>query len=380
VSSADVVVVGAGVFGAWTAWHLQRAGRRVRLIDAYGAANPRASSGGETRLIRAGYGPDLVYTRAAVRSLDAWTDLERRCGRRLVERTGVLTLARGADTRAEATWETLRALDVRAERLERAELAARFPQLAFGDDEWGVLELDAGVLRARDAVHAIVEDAVRLGVEYRVEAVPAPIDGSDSVAHGFSRTGFESATHVFACGPWLPKLMPALLGPRMFITRQDVFFFGPPAGDRRYAPASMPAWIDFSGGVYGHADIGALGVKIAVDRHGPPIDPDTADRAVDPAAVRRIRRELNARLPGLAGAPLVGARVCQYENTANGDFLIDRHPDFDNVWLVGGGSGHGFKHGPFVGEYVCGLLERKIPPEPRFGLARKATIQQRAVY
>jgi glycine/D-amino acid oxidase-like deaminating enzyme len=82
----------------------------------------------------------------------------------------------------------------------------------------------------------------------------------------------------------------------------------------------------------------------------------------------------------LKEAPLLETRVCQYENTSNGDFLIDRHPAFDNVWLVGGGSGHGFKHGPALGEYVAARVVEGGPVEPRFTLATKGTVQQRAVF
>jgi sarcosine oxidase len=373
MAQPDVLVVGAGVFGAWIAWHLKRAGRAVRLIDAYGPATPRASSGGETRVIRAGYGPDLIYTRAAVQSLAAWQDLERRTGRRLFEPTGVLTLGRSGDAHTEATWDTLRSAGIRAERLMCDDLRRRFPQFAFADDHWGVLEPGFGVLRARQAVRTVVEEAVRMGVEFKVEVVePSAV---------IAASPFQGAGQiVFACGPWLPKLFPSLLGPRMFVTRQEVFFFGPPAGDRRYTPDVMPAWIDFRDGIYGHANIDGAGVKIAVDRHGPPIDPDTVDRHVVRASIESIRRELADRFPGLASTPLLDSRVCQYENTATGDFVIDRHPDYDNVWIAGGGSGHGFKHGPFVGEYVCALLDGTVQPEPRFAHASKETLQRRAVY
>jgi glycine/D-amino acid oxidase-like deaminating enzyme len=141
----------------------------------------------------------------------------------------------------------------------------------------------------------------------------------------------------------------------------------------------LPAWIDFRDGIYGHADLGR-GVKIAIDRHGPPLDPDSADRYVEPATVSNVRRELASRLPGLAGAPLLETRVCQYENTSNGDFIVDRHADFENVWIAGGGSGHGFKHGPFVADYLFNMMCGQGDPEPRFSLARKATVQRRDVY
>jgi glycine/D-amino acid oxidase-like deaminating enzyme len=142
----------------------------------------------------------------------------------------------------------------------------------------------------------------------------------------------------------------------------------------------MPTWIDFGAEIYGLPDLEGRGFKVAPDRHGGPIDPDTDERLVAAESVQRVRAFLARRFPALAAAPLLETRVCQYENTSNGDFLIDRHPDADNVWLVGGGSGHGFKHGPAVGEYVAERLAGGGPEEPRFSLATKETVRKRAVY
>jgi sarcosine oxidase len=96
--------------------------------------------------------------------------------------------------------------------------------------------------------------------------------------------------------------------------------------------------------------------------------------------VARIRRYVARRLPELAGAPIVETRVCQYENTSNGDFLLDRHPGFENVWIAGGGSGHGFKHGPAVGEYVAGLVLADGRVEPRFQIFGRPAFRRRSVY
>ena len=134
----------------------------------------------------------------------------------------------------------------------------------------------------------------------------------------------------------------------------------------------MPAWIDFGAEIYGIPDIEARGFKVAPDRHGPPFDPDIgrADRHARDARDPR-GSYLARRFPALRDAPLVASEVCQYENTSNGDFLIDRHPDLENVWLVGGGSGHGFKHGPAVGGYVAARIEDGKPRIARFSLATK---------
>jgi sarcosine oxidase len=195
-----------------------------------------------------------------------------------------------------------------------------------------------------------------------------------------SRESIRAEVFVFACGPWLPKVFPDLLGNRINPTRQEVFFFGVPAGDSRFRPPAMPAWIDFGDEVYGLPDLENRGFKIAFDRHGPHIDPDTDQRLVSPEAAAAMRDYLARRFPALKDAPVLETRVCQYENTSSGDFLIDRHPEFENVWLVGGGSGHGFKHGPALGEYVASQILQTGASEPRFSLATKGTVQKRSVH
>src|SRR5262249_36768858 len=144
----------------------------------------------------------------------------------------------------------------------------------------------------------------------------------------------------------------------------------------------MPAWLHHThpDRPYALPDIENRGFKIAFDRHGPHFDPDSGSRVVTPLALDQLRAYLKEHIPALAQAPVVETRVCQYENTWNGDFLIDRHPSFDNVWLVGGGSGHGFKHAPAVGEYLGARILNNASPEPRFSLANKQTHQQRAVF
>jgi sarcosine oxidase len=362
----DVVVVGAGVFGAWTALHLRHSGRTVLLLDAYGAGNNRSSSGGESRIIRMGYGADEIYTRWAKQSFHLWTELFHQAGRpELFQKTGVLWTPRQADPRAAITKAVFEKCGVELDEFAPADLARSFPQLRFREERIGMFEPQSGVLMARRAVQAVVAEAVRAGVEYRREAV---------TKHD------RSETTVYACGPWLPKIFPELLAARIRVTRQEVFFFGTPSGDRSFGPPHMPVWIDITDehGAYTIPDLESRGFKLAFDRHGPQFDPDSDDRTV--LGLDAARAFLADRFPGLAGAPLVESRVCQYENTSTGDFLIDRHPGFPNVWLVGGGSGHGFKHGPAVGEHACALMEGKASVEPRFSLASKATEARRSVF
>jgi sarcosine oxidase len=349
----DVVVVGAGAFGAWTAYHLKRSGARVLLIDQHGAGNSRASSGGETRIIRMSYGADEIYTRGAMRSLPMWTEV---CPQ-LFHRTGVLVTGAPFDPYMIATRETLSRCGVRHDYLKHSALRKQFPQITLDRETAGIWEPDSGVLMARRAVQAVVEAS---GVDYEIRK---------------GDTKLRAGTVVYACGPWLPKLFPEILRGRIRPTRQEVFFFGTPPEYK-----SMPAWLAWREGAYCVPALDGRGFKIAFDTHGPAFDPETGSREITEAGLRNARSVLRKRFPALARAPLIESRVCQYENTSNGDFLIDRHPDFKNVWLVGGGSGHGFKHGPYVGEYVASQIAGAAPAEPRFSLASKKRSRQRSVY
>lgn len=379
----DVAVVGAGVFGAWTVHHLCRAGLRVVLADAYGVANSRASSGGESRIIRLGYGADPIYTRSAMRSLALWREFCHGAAPALFHQTGVLWTAAESDPYTENTRRTLAQCGAPFEVLTAAELDSRYPQMRFAPGVWGIFEPESGALMARRAVQAVVADALQRGVAFVPQAVSAPQGrGALAAVHTSSGGTLTAGTFVFACGAWLPKVFPALLAGRIVPTRQEVFFFGTPPGDPRFAPPALPVWIDFSDprGPYGFPDLEGRGLKVALDRHGPLIDPDSADRVPSADGLAAAREFLGRRMPALRGVPMVEARVCQYENTSNGDFLIDRHPDFTNVWLVGGGSGHGFKHGPAVGEHVTARILQGAPPEPRYALASKAETQNRTVF
>ena len=371
--SPDVAVIGAGAFGAWTAWHLRRAGHAVTLVDAFGAGHSRASSGGESRIIRMGYGGRTLYSRWALESLPRWKDLLADAGRPdLFRGTGVLWLGHEEDPHVDATARTLERLGVATESLAPADLGARFPMLDATGVTRGILERDSGVLLARRAVAAVVDQAVRQGVDHRVAAVepPAPAGGVDSLRLGGGGR-LSAGVFVFACGPWLPKLFPDLLGGLIRTTRQEVFFFGTPPGDRRFAPPALPAWIDFQAGGYGLPDIEGRGAKIGLTALGPPFDPDRGDRAPSAEGLAAARRFAAGRLPALRAAPVLEARVCQYANTPSGDLLLDRHPDHGNAWLAGGGSGHGFKLGPAAGAYVAARIAGTARSEDLVGLAAK---------
>jgi glycine/D-amino acid oxidase-like deaminating enzyme len=379
-----VAVVGAGVFGAWTAHHLLNAGHDVTLIDAWGPANSRASSGGESRLSRAAYGKDAIYTRMAMDSLPQWKALSAVSGLPIFNPCGILFFFPTDEPYVSDSIAAHRQFGLPTQVLDRAEMARRFPMIDFDGISIGLYEPGFGALMARRAVLTLVERFTRDGGTY-LKGAALPLRGTgDHVAEVNLSSGERVAADrfVFALGPWLPQLFPDVIGPRIVPTRQEVFFFAPPAGDRRFSPSAMPGWADFNGGdiFYGFPDLESRGVKFAHDAHGIAVDPDTQDRRATSAALAEIVQYRDRRFPLLKGAPLTEARVCQYENSSNGDFLIDLHPRWRNVLLLGAGSGHGFKHGPEVGRYAAARLFDSVKPEPRFSLATKTETQHREVH
>jgi glycine/D-amino acid oxidase-like deaminating enzyme len=383
-SAAHVAVIGAGVFGAWTAEYLRRSGHRVTLVDMAGPANIRASSGGESRMTRGAYGPDAVYTRMAVESLKEWKLLSQSSGLPIFIQHGVLFFFPTDEAYLHDSIAAHRALGLPTELLSPAEMTRRFPMIDFTGIHAGLFEPGFGALMARRAVQTLVQGYVTAGGHYQQELVLVPQQyGSLKSIQLASGSMLEADAFVFALGPWLPKYFPGLLGHRIFATRQEIFYFAAPEGDRRFLPGAMPGWADFNAGdmYYGFPDLEARGVKFAHDKHGVPVDPDTQSREFTRAALDEVIAFRDRRFPLLKGAPLTGAEVCQYENSSNGDFLIDRHPEMPNVVMVGGGSGHGFKHGPEVGRLAAALVsEGGTQSEPRFRLATKAETQHREVH
>lgn len=384
----DVAVIGAGVFGAWTAWELRRRGRRVLLVDAFGPAHARASSGGESRMTRSIYGPDLVYTRMAVDSLEQWRWLSGRSGLPILHPMGVLMFFRRPEPFAEQSIKAHRDLKLPLEVFDRKELQRRYPQAIWDDVEFGLHEPAFGALMARRAVQQLVAEYAAAGGSYRLARVEPPgeaqsPDGRLDELRTNSGEAIRAEQFVFACGPWLPSLLPDLLGTKIFPTRQEVFFIATPPGDVRFQPARLPGWADFNAGdiYYGFPDLEGRGFKVANDRHGLRFDPDSGDRQFTATGLADVRAYLARRFPLLATQPFVESRVCQYENSSNGDFLLDRHPHFGNAVIVGAGSGHGFKHGPAVGHYAADLVLGTLAAvEPRFSLASKGDAQDRQVH
>ncbi len=368
---ASVIVVGAGAFGGWSALQLLRSGANVTLLDAWGPGNSRASSGGETRVIRATYGPQGIYTNMAARALQLWQENEQRWNLKLFFRTGVLWMAGKDDSYERAALPLLKEAGVRYEKLSTEDCAKRWPHINFEDVSWSILEPDSGYLAARRACEAVLNAFLKEGGQYQqAQVTSGPIATNRMQGISISSGEILSAdNYVFACGPWLGKVFPSL-AQVITPTRQEVFFFGTAAGDLRFTDAQLPVWIDGGGQPVGreHLFYGIpgnqwRGFKMADDARGPVIDPTTMERRISDEGLAAARSYLRLRFPAMAGAPLLESRVCQYENSTDHNFILDRHPEAENIWIAGGGSGHGFKHGPVMGEMVSNaVLGLKAPP------------------
>jgi monomeric sarcosine oxidase len=370
---SDVVVVGAGAFGGWTALALLRSGLRVTLVDAWGAGHSRASSGGETRIIRATYNGVAIYSEMAARALVLWREAEQQWQRQVMFRTGVLWMFSADDAYVRRSIEPMRAVGLPVEEMTADDAGRRWPQMSFDDVRSVFFEPEAGFITARAACELVRETFVREGGVYRQGwARPGAARGGQLSSVTLSDgSSLHADRFVFACGPWMGHVFPDVIGRRIVATRQEVFFFGTPAGDTRYDAGALPVWIHIGERfVYGLPGYERRGLKVADDTAGHEVDPTTTERTPSAAALANARADLRKRFPALADAPLIEARVCQYEASTDLHFLIDRHPQLENVWLVGGGSGHGFKMGPALGEHVAALVEGRSTVIPLFAYGR----------
>lgn len=361
----SAIVVGAGVFGASVAHALVLRGWAVQIIECYAPGHARSSSHDTSRLLRMSHGdedlPDNWYTRSAILSRGLWLEIGQDEGVELFVASGALWLAQSREGFESRSATDLEALQIPTERLEPGVASQFFPGVHTEDLAFVLYEPLAGILRATACVSTLVGRAIRGGAELRTaRALPSQIgvqiDGKEQVADQV----------VWACGPWLPQLFPGLVHLRS--VKQSVFYFGV---EPQWRTPWVPAWLDDAADAYGLGDLDGNGFKAvhAPPRDGPELDPDLGDRIPEPQALAGTRTALAHRFPSLGNARVVATKVCQYELTPDGHFIVAPTDDDRRQWIVGGGSGHGFKHGPAMGEYVADLLEGSAQPRPAFGLA-----------
>jgi sarcosine oxidase len=374
----QVVVIGAGVMGAWTALWLRRGGHEVTLVDRHGPGNRLGSSGDVSRITRSSHGSDRHYPGWQRRALAHWRELEELAGETLFVQAGVVWLASDAQSFEGESYDALTDLGIPVERWSNDELAARVPVMDPTGVPWALFEPEAGALLALPAVRATIAAFEAAGGTVTVGRVEPPAAGLDGVLERVlleDGRSLHADAFVFACGPWLPDLFPVELGALIVPHRQDVMHFAVPPGDARYRPESMPVWIDFERSFYGFPALDGLSLKACPDWLGPVERCDESARACADETIEASRAILRARFPAVAEQPVVRTWTCFYEVTPDANFVIDRHPSLDNAWIAGGGTGHAFKHGPVIGEYVAALVTGDAavalplaPPDGRFSI------------
>jgi glycine/D-amino acid oxidase-like deaminating enzyme len=324
--------------------------------------------------MRGTYGPNQPYTELAARAFQLWAANERKWKRRFLHRIGVLWMAAGHEDAWEAgSLAMLTENKIPYERLASRELKKRWPQINFEGIDWGVFEPQSGYLLARSSCQQVVGGFIAEGGAYRqAAALEDNLDAGSLKTVALSDGSILRADRfVFACGPWMGKLFPKTIGANLQSTKQDVFFFGPPPGDTQFDESHLPVWADhrkpFMYGIPGNQ---GRGFKIADDTRGHAFDPTHGERRISDESLQRARDYISFRFPAMKNSPLIETRVCQYEQTPDSDFIVDRHLGAEHVWFVGGGSGHGFKHGPALGEMVAKQVLKDAQTEPRWALSR----------
>jgi sarcosine oxidase len=360
-----IVVAGGGAFGGWTALWLQRAGAQVTLIDRHGPGNALSSSGGASRVIRHVYAR-RHHVEMASRALSLWQEADQDWGEGLFHRKGVLFMA-SDEGMLPAAAAHMQSVGVAFERLDGAALATRFPQMVCDGFDDAIFEPGAGYLDANRACEVVRDALLKEGGEYRQgRVIPGKVSGGEMHAVALENgSALEADRFVFACGPWLRDLFPSLLAPMLSVTRQEVYFFRTPARHLATLNHDLPVWAvlghEFWYGIPG--DDGLF--KLANDRHGPVVDPESQSREPSPHGVAAARVYMESRFPGMRGAPYASGKVCQYTVSGDDDFILDLLPGANNAWLLGAGSGHGFKHGPALGELAAGcVLGHLDAPQP----------------
>jgi len=356
----EVVVIGAGAFGVWTAYHLQEMGARVTLIDLYGPGNSRSTSGDETRGVRSSYAGRELWTSWANLAMERWRAFDEEwspaMGDPLFYPTGDLILRDTSEGQIEEVQEIWDTVGVPYESLTPDEVRARWPQIQIEGIEVALYEPGAGVVRSRAACRRVAGIFQQRGGEIRMaKATPGPIQGGRMISLDLDdgQDSISADRYVFALGPWFPKAFPDIMADRLRITTMGhVFYFGTPPGDYRFSYPNLPSW-GFPG-VTGWPTLPPdnRGFRIRTGgRMGE--DPDTSVRWIPEEFHERPMEILLERFPVIAEQPIVETRACHYESSATRDWIIDEHPEMENVLLAGGGSAEGFKFGPMVGELIA---------------------------
>jgi sarcosine oxidase len=365
----DVIVAGLGGMGSSAAYHLASRGKRVLGLEQHTPAHDKGSSHGQSRIIRLAYSEDPAYVPLVLRAYELWEQLERETGEDLMTITGGLMIGPPGSRYFEGSKESAERYDLPYEALDAAELKKRYPVFRPTPDTVALFEERAGFLRPEACVRAHLDRAASLGADLRFEEEILAWEPTPSgVLVETSSETYEAERLVVSAGAWAPKLL-ADLGLPLEVTRQLLFWFDPQGGIEPFLPDRFPIfiWEPEDGNSFyaipAH-DGPAGGVKVAFFRaDGKPADPETIDREVHDEEVEFIRSYIARYVPDLDGGFLY-AKTCMYTNTPDEHFVISTHPEYPQVAIAAGFSGHGYKFCSVVGEILADLVTEDETPHP----------------
>lgn len=378
-SKPSAAVVGAGVFGGWTALFLLRQGYDVTLCDTWGPGNARASSGGETRLVRCMYGDKRLYFNLARRALTLWKEQQTNFDQPVFHQTGLLIFCQMKHyDYAEQARPLYKEAKMPLEWLSPEEVSQRFPRVRTDDLNHAVYDPSAGFVLARESCNQVVKQFIREGGNFlQTQALPTGTqNGQLNRVRLADGTTLTADCYVFANGPWLCQTFLELLQDKLRVTRQPIFMFGsPPQFSATSEESQLPTWMnrDLANQErhYGVAGNDRRGFKIGwAPAEVKLFNPTHDNRLVRPEEVAQARALLAHRFPFMKDAPLLESRVCQHTDTFDKHFIMDRHPDLKNTWILGGGSGHAFKHAPALGELAAQLITNQKETPSLFSFQR----------
>jgi sarcosine oxidase len=359
--SPDVVVIGAGAFGVWTAYYLRRMGAKVTLVDAFGPGNSRATSGDETRGVRTSYGDrphGQLWMRWANQAITRWKQWDDDWGRetqtRLFYTTGDLILREEWEPFLTTTRDWWRKEGIAHQVLSVDDVRKHYPVINLDKINVVLHEPNAGVVRARRACENVAGVFQILGGKLVIGRASMDLPARGRLDRLMVQNGgpLRADQYVFALGPWLPKSFPALFAKKIRTPLGYVYYFGTPYNDYRFTYPNLPSY-NFPG-ITGWPALIPDNRGFRVRTGGGPVgDPDASERWIDPKSFERPRVFLAERFPLLQTSQLLETRACHYELSVTRNFVVDRHPTLTNVWIAGAGNAEGFKFGPVIGEYIA---------------------------
>ncbi len=368
---SDVIVVGAGIAGVMTALSVRRRGYSVTLIDRWEPGHSRASSTDYTRIIRTIHGPDRLYTQWMREARLRWMELQEEMQQRLYVECGTLVLAaRGKSDWEDATLPVFESLGIPYFKFGVDELNLRFPQFDCRNVAYGIYEPESGLIMA----HRAVVETTRQLIKEGGKVVRGRVTTDESERLFFNGKPLQAQLIIVATGPWLGEMFRRTIAPISQIVRQNIIYTATPDSDPSYDNDNMPCWVDHGYQAYGTPSVEGHGVKAAIAWTETIIDLDNDDRVVDEATFNRTRQYIRQRFPGLINEKAVDQKSCQIAMTPDTHFIIDFHPNFENVLIAGGCSGHLFKHGPVFGDFAAGVGLKEFGTAPRFRISTRGKL------